>query len=182
MTGTVADTGWVLVRTSARPVSCSWIDSAIWKLVERAGLGERRKLRDRVELPEQLADHFTRVVAPAEVLHLLEDSSQRLFRLGDCAIGVVLAVLLEALVMLQKFFAEKVGKALARGAVQRLGQTSLLERQFAVFRGHLRGRETQCRQVHPVCQTRPNQPPLTARLTSSLTSLGFALPPVFFMT
>ena len=75
----------------------------------------RGQLGDEVELPEQFPHHLTRIVALAQLLELPHDARQRFLRLRDGAVGVVLALPLEALMMFEELFAEEVRKTLTGG-------------------------------------------------------------------
>jgi hypothetical protein len=72
-------------------------------------IGPGGKIGDEVELPEQLAHDFAGVLALAELLDTRQDAPERFFSLRDGVLRVELALLLEAAVMLDEFFAEKVG-------------------------------------------------------------------------
>ena len=77
---------------------------------------------DDVELAKELADELGGIVALTELLHLLENSGERILGLGDGALRVVLTLQFEALMMFEEFFAEELGQAMTRCA----GQGSLL--------------------------------------------------------
>ena len=70
-----------------------------------SGFGPEGEFRHDVELAKELTDQLTGVFALTELLHLLEDFRERVFRLGDCHGGVVLALSFQTLVMFSKFFA-----------------------------------------------------------------------------
>jgi len=79
-------------------------------------LGPDGELGDQIELAEQLAHHLTGVIALAQLLELLHDARQGLFRLRDRAIGVILALPLETLMMLEELLPEELRETLARRA------------------------------------------------------------------
>lgn len=78
-----------------------------------ADFGPRGEVRHDVELTEQLADHFTRIVAQAQLLELRHDALERVLRLPDRQLGVVLTLLLETSGMFGEFFAEERFETLA---------------------------------------------------------------------
>ena len=78
-------------------------------------LSPRGQLGDEIELPEQLAHHLAGIVALTQLLELPHDPRQGFFRLRDGAIGVVLALAFQALMMLEELFAEEIRKTLAGG-------------------------------------------------------------------
>ena len=143
------------------------------------GLGFRKggELGDGFKLAEELADHFTGIVAATQGLHLLEDPAERGFGLRDRHLGVILAVLFQALMMFLELFAEELGEALTRGAVRAAGaarqRTTVVKRLFEAI---LAGRKFSVGRYQVYCQTRPIQPPLIARRSSSVTAFGLALP------
>ena len=70
-----------------------------------SGFGPEGEFRHDVELAKELTDQLTRIVALTELLHLLENLRQRVFRLRDGHGGVVLALSFQTLVMFSEFFA-----------------------------------------------------------------------------
>ena len=83
-----------------------------------SGFGPGGKLRHDVELAEKLANQFAGVFPLAQLLHLLENARQRVLGLRDRDFGVVLALSLEALMVLAELFTEKLNHALTGRAVQ----------------------------------------------------------------
>src|SRR5688572_17196518 len=82
-------------------------------LMELTGIGPHGELRHEVELPQELSDHLTGVVALAELLQLAQDTGQGLFGLTDGHIGIVLPLALEAGVVLQKLLPIELRQTLA---------------------------------------------------------------------
>ena len=80
-------------------------------LVQVLRFGPSRELGDGVKLSEQPVHELAGIVALAELVELAHDPRQRFFGLGNGDVRVVLALLLETAVMLEKFFAEKVCEA-----------------------------------------------------------------------
>ena len=108
------------------------------RLVQRAGLGPLGEFGHGVELAKELAHDFAGIIALAELLELAHDARERVLGARDRAFGVVLTLLLEALVMSEKFFAEKLMTTLTDGAEERL-RTLKLDGSVSTLRGH-RGR------------------------------------------
>jgi hypothetical protein len=92
-------------------------------LVERLRFRKGGEFRDRIELAEQLADDFARILAAAERFHLLQDAPERGFGLLDGNFRIVLAVCFEALMMFLKFLAEEIRETLAWRTVERPDRT-----------------------------------------------------------
>ena len=86
--------------------------------MQLTGFGPGGEFGDDVELAQELADELAGVVALTELLHLLEDSRERILGLRDGAFRVVLTLTFEALMMFEKLFAEELGQTLTRGARQ----------------------------------------------------------------
>ena len=82
--------------------------------MELTGFSPSRELGDNVDLAEELAHHLTGIIAAAQLVELGHDASQRLFGLSDGVFRVVLALSLEANVMLANFLAEEISETLAR--------------------------------------------------------------------
>ena len=89
--------------------------------MQLTGFGPGGEFGHDVELAKELADELARVVALAELLHLLEDSRERVLGLRDRAFRVVLTLTFEALMVFEKLFAEELCQALTRGARQGRG-------------------------------------------------------------
>ena len=73
-------------------------------------IGPGGKLRDDVELAEQIAHHLMRIVSHAEVVELIEHLGDRVVGVGNGALGVVLALLRETFTMLKEFLTIEVGQ------------------------------------------------------------------------
>jgi hypothetical protein len=84
--------------------------------MQMPGFGPGGEFGHDVELAEELADELAGILALTELLHLLEDSRERVLRLGNGQFGVVLTLSFEALVMFSKLFPEELDETLARGA------------------------------------------------------------------
>ena len=81
--------------------------------MELVGFGPGRELCDKVELSEELTHHLTGIVSPTQHFKLPDDTRDGVLGLGDRRVGIVLPVALQALLMFEKFFPEKIGEALA---------------------------------------------------------------------
>src|SRR5580700_3665554 len=68
------------------------------------GIGPGGKPGDHVEFLQKGADDLIRVVLRAELLKLSHDSRERRVNIRDGALGIVRALSLEALLMLDEFF------------------------------------------------------------------------------
>src|SRR5262249_37635372 len=108
-------------------------------LVRVAGLGPFGEFRHDVEFAEELADDFAGVLPLTELLELAHDARERVLSARDRALGVVLALAFEALMMSEEFFPEELRATLAHRAVERLRTCHADVRQTA-FRGHSQGR------------------------------------------
>lgn len=106
--------------------------------MQGAGFGPFREFRYSVELAKELADNFAGIIALAELLELTHDARERVLGARNRAFGVVLTLLLEALMMSEKFFAEELMTTLTDGAEERL-RTLKLDGYVSILRGH-RGR------------------------------------------
>jgi hypothetical protein len=73
------------------------------------------KLGDDVELAEELAHHLAGVVSLAEDIEVGHDALDRLFGLGNRAIGVVLPLALETSTVFQKLFPKELGETATGG-------------------------------------------------------------------
>src|SRR2546421_6250303 len=89
--------------------------------MEGFGLGPSRQLGYGVYLSEQAANDFTGVVTLAEPVNLRHRARQRVFRLGDRHVGVVLPLLFQAVMMLEKFLAKELRETLAGPTAPRPG-------------------------------------------------------------
>ena len=74
-----------------------------------ARIGPGGKPGDHIELSEKAADDLVRISLGAEPIELAHHLHQRLLDVGNRAFGVELALLLEALLALQEFFAIEIG-------------------------------------------------------------------------
>lgn len=88
--------------------------------MELSGIGPGGKLRDEIELSQQLAHHLTGVIALAQLFDLTHDARQRVFRLGNGRVRVVLALALETRMMLAQLLSEVISEALAGNIPERL--------------------------------------------------------------
>ena len=104
------------------------------------GIGPGRQSSDHVEAPKQLAHHLAGVLALAELLELFEDPRQRVFRLRECVLGVVLTLTFQAAMMFEKFLAEELRKTLARRPVQWRCRTWMTVGVQSTLQGHLKDR------------------------------------------
>jgi len=76
--------------------------------VNLSGVGPGGKTGDDVELAEKLADDLVGVTFGAETIELRHHLGERFLDVGDGALGVVLALLIEAAFALGKFFAVEI--------------------------------------------------------------------------
>ena len=83
--------------------------------------GPSRKFRHGVELSKEPVHELAGIVALAKLVELAHDPRQRFFGLGDGDVRVILALLLETAMMLEKFFAEKICEAAANRHARRFG-------------------------------------------------------------
>jgi hypothetical protein len=104
-----------------------------------SGFGPEGEFRHDVELFEQLANHFTGIVALAELLEPFEDARQRLLRLRDRYLRVVLALAFQALVMSFELFAVELGKTLTGSAEERSLMTWDVDGRLTTLQGHAAG-------------------------------------------
>jgi hypothetical protein len=107
--------------------------------MKRAGFSPSGELGDDVDFPEQLAHHLTGVVALAQLVELANDPPERILGLGDGHFRVVLALLLEATMMLQEFFTEEVCEALAGRPTERLGLWKNVDMRQTILEVHAKG-------------------------------------------
>ena len=91
--------------------------------MQLTGFSPGGEFGDDVELAEELTDDLAGVFALTELLHLLEDSGERILGLRDRAFRVVLALEFETLMMFEELFAEELSQAVARSAGQGSGLT-----------------------------------------------------------
>jgi hypothetical protein len=84
-------------------------------------LGPSRKLGDGVYLSQEAADDFTRIISLAQSVNLRHRAGQGVFRLRDGDLGVVLALLFETVMMLEKLLAEEFREAVTGRTAQRPG-------------------------------------------------------------
>jgi hypothetical protein len=111
-------------------------DAGIGQLVERLRLGQGGEIRDGVDLPEQVFDHFTDVFTLAEAIELLHGPGERVLDGFDREIGVVLALLFEALMMTQELLPEELGEALAGRTAERSRNARGVDANQTTLRGH----------------------------------------------
>lgn len=104
-----------------------------------AGFGPGGEFGHDVELAKQLADELAGIFALTELLHLLEDSGERVFGLGDGTRRVVLTLSFEALVVLTKLFAEELCETLTRGTSERSRQSRGVDGRQTALQGHAAG-------------------------------------------
>ena len=86
-----------------------------------SGVGPSRKARDNVELSEKAADHLIGVSLSTESIQLRHHLRQGALDVGDCALGVVLALLFEAALAFGKFFSVETGNGMESGIALRAG-------------------------------------------------------------
>jgi hypothetical protein len=91
--------------------------------MKAVGIGPGRQLGDEVDFAEELTHHLGRVVALTQLLDLSKEPDERLLDLTDSSLGIVLALTLEALMMLDEFLAEELGKTSTAGATEGPGKT-----------------------------------------------------------
>jgi len=96
------------------------------------GFGPLGKLGHDVELSKQLTEGLTRIVAFAQRFHLFKNSRQRVLGLVNRPRRVILALTLQTLMMLEKFFAVKLSETSARPAVEGAGLTRNFDGQAAL--------------------------------------------------
>ena len=77
--------------------------------VDLSGIGPGRKPGDDVELPEESADNLVGVRFGAEPIELGNNFDEGFLDVADGTLRIELALLLEALLALEKFFSVKVG-------------------------------------------------------------------------
>ena len=77
------------------------------RLVKRFRVRPRRQVGHHIDLPEEAFDHVARISALAELIEFGKDARQRIFSLDDRKLRVVLALLIEAPMMLDELFFEK---------------------------------------------------------------------------
>jgi hypothetical protein len=106
------------------------------RLVERVVFGKGGEVRHGVYLSKELPDQLTGVFALTQGLDLAHRAAESLFRLLDGRIGVVLPLVFEAPVMLQKLFTEELRETLTRRATQRSGKTQRIDAGQATARCH----------------------------------------------
>ena len=70
------------------------------------------ELGDKVELSKELAHHLTGIVSLTQDFQTFDDAGDGVLGLGDCRVGVILALAFQALLMFQEFFPVEVGEAL----------------------------------------------------------------------
>ena len=110
--------------------------------MELTGFSPSRELGDNVDLSEEFAHHLTGIIAAAKLVELRHELSQRLFGLSDGVFRVVLALSLEAHMMLANFLAEEIREALARGPAKGAGPGKTVDVCQTTLRGHAAGAET----------------------------------------
>lgn len=98
--------------------------------------GPGRKLGHGVYLPEEAADDFTGILALTQAFNLRHRARERVFGLGDGHVRVVLALLLETLVMLEKFLAKELRETLTTRAGEWPSPHNGINACQAIFRGH----------------------------------------------
>ena len=86
------------------------------------GFGPGGEFCHDVELAKQLADELAGIFTLTKLLHLLEDSGERVFGLGDGPRRVVLTLSFKALVMFAELFAEELRETLTGGTRKRSRQ------------------------------------------------------------
>ena len=107
------------------------------------GLGPGGKLRDDVDPAKKLADHLTGIIALAECVEVGEEELQRVFRLRDGDVRVVLPLTFQASMMFEELFPVKLAEAMAGRSAERPGQAGNLDTLEATLRGHVvRSRES----------------------------------------
>jgi hypothetical protein len=107
--------------------------------MELTGFGPGGEFCHDVELAKQLADELAGVFTLTKLLHLLEDSGERVFGLGDGIRRVVLTLSFEALVVLTELFAEEFCETLTRGTRERSRQTRGVDGRQTALQGHAAG-------------------------------------------
>jgi len=93
--------------------------------VHVARVGPRGESGDDVELAEEIADDLVSIGFGTETIQLRHDAGQGLLHIADGALGVELALLIEATLTLGKFFAVEIGKGMEDGLADlraRVGQ------------------------------------------------------------
>jgi hypothetical protein len=106
------------------------------ELVKLMGIGPGGKLRDDVEPAKQLAEHLSRIVALADDVEVGEEPLERVLRLADGPVGVVLPLPFEASMMFQQLFAIELAEALTGRTAKRAGQAGNLDTLEATLHGH----------------------------------------------
>ena len=86
-------------------------------------IGPGGQLGDRVDLAKQFADLLARIVALAEGVEVGHQAANGVLNLGNRRVGVVLALLFEAAMVLQKLFTEELGETRAGWSATRTIQT-----------------------------------------------------------
>ena len=81
--------------------------------------GPRGEIGHAVELAEQLAHYFTRIVAEAELLELRHDARERVLSLHDGQLRVILALLFETSGVFGELLAEELRETRAGWAGRR---------------------------------------------------------------
>ena len=87
--------------------------------MELTGIGPSGKLGDTVEFSKELTNRPAGILALAEKFDLCHQAGQRILRLADGHVRVVLALALEAGVVLVQFLPEEVGQTLTGGIPER---------------------------------------------------------------
>lgn len=85
--------------------------------MELTGIGPSGELGHAVEFLEELTNHLAGIFALAQHFDLPHQPGQRVFSLSDSYVRVVLALTLEAGVVLVQLLPEEVRQTLAGGAV-----------------------------------------------------------------
>jgi hypothetical protein len=147
----------------------------------KSGFREGGKLGDGFELAEELADHFTGIVAAAQCFHLLQDSAERGFRLLDGDLRVVLAMLFEAAMMFLKLFAEENRRDTDMGRHRAAPWRCIGDVDTRLLEAIQKG-QNQCRQVLGLLSNPTKLAAVDGSLEEFVTRRGFALPLVAFMT
>jgi hypothetical protein len=106
------------------------------------GFGPGGEFGHDVELAKQLANELAGIFALTQLLHLLEDSRERVFGLRDGAFRVVLTLSFKALVMLTKLFAEELRETLTGGTRERSRQTRGVDGRQTALQGHAAGQDS----------------------------------------
>ena len=96
-------------------------------------LGESRH---DIQLPEELFDQFTRVVALRETIELAHDPMEGTLGFLNRAFRVVLTLPLQTLVVFDEFLSEELSDADAKRSAQRLDYAWRLDTRNPTFRGH----------------------------------------------